>query len=148
MRRSFWLVFFFFVFLDQLLKYLVVTQIEEGAISSSLVSITFYKNTGIAFGIPFAGWLVLLLTVGIIFYLLWHYRKLLNQFEILLGLSFVFAGAVGNGVDRVFRGFVVDYVAISVFPVFNLADVLIVGGVIYLLLYESVLTKNSNKKAV
>lgn len=50
------------------------------------------------------------------------------------GLGLIIGGAVGNLVDRLFRGRVVDFIDFSWWPVFNLADIAIVAGVIIILL--------------
>jgi signal peptidase II len=50
------------------------------------------------------------------------------------GLALVCAGAIGNGLDRLMRGSVVDFIHVRFWPVFNIADVLIVGGVVLLVL--------------
>jgi signal peptidase II len=50
----------------------------------------------------------------------------------LLGIALLFAGAMGNLIDRVFRGFVVDFVKLPHWPVFNVADVAILAGMLLL----------------
>lgn len=141
MKIRFILLFVGFVLLDQIIKFFIVDRIRHGYEGDSFFHLTFYKNTGIAFGIPFNGWLILIASFLIVGYLFWHYRSRLTEDYVLFGLIMVVSGAFGNAIDRIFRGYVVDYVAISVFPVFNLADVLIVVGVGFLLIQELLIAK-------
>jgi len=52
-----------------------------------------------------------------------------------LGLGLIFAGLIGNLIDRLNYGYVIDYIKISAWPAFNLADIFTVTGVIILILY-------------
>ena len=106
---------------------------------------TFIKNTGAAFGIFQGGarilvWVSLLVGIGLLIYLSLNYRRLnlLNQ----VAFSLISAGALGNAIDRLGHGWVVDFVDINRtglgildnFPIWNLADACVVVGVILLLL--------------
>ncbi|MCX7802545.1 MAG: signal peptidase II [Meiothermus ruber] len=110
-----------------------------------IVDATFVKNTGAAFGIFQGGarilvWISLLIGLGILVYLSLSRRRtpLLQQ----LALSLIAAGALGNAIDRLGHGWVVDYVDINRtglsildnFPIWNLADACVVVGVFLLLL--------------
>ncbi len=53
----------------------------------------------------------------------------------------VFGGALGNAVDRFFRGFVVDFISVGTFPIFNIADIAVTLGVIGLLYVDLVVKK-------
>lgn len=104
---------------------------------------TFVRNTGAAFGIFQGGakwlvWISLMVGFGILVYLSRTRLLFMNQ----LALSLIAAGALGNAIDRLGHGWVVDYIDINRtglaildnFPVFNLADSSVVIGVILLLL--------------
>ena len=114
------------VALDQLVKYLVLQNIELGAhvpFIPHLLELTYVKNTGAAFSIFSEHTWLLALAI-------WK-----NFFHHPLGkviLTLLLAGAVGNLIDRVFRGFVVDMfnVLFMNFAVFNVADIcVVVGGI-------------------
>ena len=99
--------------------------------------LTLVHNTGVAFGLlkgnPF--WLgVLSITVGLAF-LVYLARVRLGWLP-ALALSLITAGAIGNAIDRLGRGWVIDFLDIGpgLWPVFNLADSFVVIGVILLLL--------------
>ena len=136
------------VALDQLVKYLVMTRIPFGEhvpFIPYLLDLTYVQNTGAAFSM-FAGhtWALALLSLVMSVVLalaIWRsfFRHPLGK----LTLTLLLAGAVGNLIDRAFRGFVVDMfnVLFMRFAVFNVADICVVvggiaAGVYYLFLQE------------
>ncbi|MGL5917776.1 MAG: signal peptidase II [Cetobacterium sp.] len=141
------------VFLDQISKYVVDTNLLEGEtfpIIGEFFHLTYVKNRGIAFGM-FQGKLdiISVLTVGVILGLGFYFYKNKEKFSVIekLGYSFILGGAIGNIIDRIYRGFVIDMVdfrGIWVF-VFNLADVWINIGVI-LIIIDSLLESKRKKK--
>jgi signal peptidase II len=102
-----------------------------------LFRLDFVKNFGAAFNI-FSGSRIFLSFISIIFSLLLIYlilrKKTINLFE-LYSYSFILGGTFGNGIDRLFKGFVVDFINLNFinFPVFNIADISINIGFILLL---------------
>jgi len=99
---------------------------------------TYQQNTGIAFGIPLPQWLQLIssvLILGVLMYFAYKYvfENKNNRFFKLLLLGMVFGGAIGNGVDRLFKGYVVDFIYLYPIPVFNIADLGITVSLIILL---------------
>jgi len=82
---------------------------------------------------PYKGALLTVLAVvGVLAVaLLWWRRREASRAE-QVGYAMLLAGAVGNVVDRVARGFVIDFIHLRYWPVFNVADVLIVAGVAWL----------------
>lgn len=143
-KKKYWFFVALFVFLslfalDQIFKLLVVRSIKQGEmIGSSMFNISHFRNTGIAFSIPFKVEVLYVLVFGLLVALLWYYRKQLRSGLILLSLIFIFAGAFSNLFDRIARGAVIDYLGVFFWPTFNFADVLIMVGVGTLLLKELV----------
>ena len=89
-------------------------------------------NTGIAFSF-FVGNNLFLLVLGFLFFLglcFWYLK------EPSVGVVFLAAGALGNVVDRLLYGGVIDFIDVGFWPVFNLADVFLVVGVVVLLWRE------------
>ncbi|WP_038058627.1 signal peptidase II [Thermus amyloliquefaciens] len=129
---------------DQILKLWALENLSPvpQPLLGDLLYLTLVKNTGAGFGL-FAGKAFLLgwLSLGVgtlLLYLLAQRRYPLWQ---TLALSLIAAGALGNGIDRLGRGWVVDYLdlgtsipLIATFPVFNLADVCVTAGAALLLL--------------
>ena len=128
----------FIILIDQFTKYLIFynykTIINKDFI---LFKLDFIKNYGAAFNI-FSGNRVLLSFISIFFSILLIYlilrKKNLNQSE-LIAYSFILGGTIGNGIDRILKGFVIDFINLNIinFPVFNIADVSINIGFIFLL---------------
>ena len=136
------------VALDQLVKYLVLQNIAPGAhvpFIPHIVELTYVENTGAAFSLfEEHTWILALISLVMSLVLaaaLWKgfFRHPLGR----VTLTLLLAGAVGNLIDRVFRGFVVDMfnVLFMNFAVFNVADIcVVVGGIAavayYLLLMD------------
>ena len=104
------------------------------------MDLTFVENRGVAFGM-FSGqrWFILLLTGIIAVGLIWFYvtmPKKKEYFPLRVSLVMVLSGDIGNIIDRLFRGYVVDFFEFTFFewPVFNVADIYVVVGVILLAL--------------
>lgn len=132
----------FIVFLDQLTKYLVRTNLAFSEAWSPWVwlmpyaRIVNWQNTGAAFGIlqQFGGvftFLAVVVSLGIIYYFPQVPR---SDWLIRLALSLQLGGALGNFVDRVTRGYVTDFVSIGNFAVWNVADACISVGTVLLIL--------------
>lgn len=124
--------------LDQATKYLALTNLKpigSMVFIKGFLDFTFVENRGVAFGM-FSGqrWFILLLTVVITAALLYYYNKLPKTKEyqmVRMVMILIFSGAIGNMIDRVYRGYVVDFFEFSFFrfPVFNVADIYVVVGV-------------------
>ena len=128
--------------LDQIAKILVTTLLSGNScvhIIPYLFDFVYVKNTGAAFSM-LSDSTGLLAVISVVFCLgvLWYWKKTNPQHTLMkLSLTLLFAGAFGNAIDRVFRGFVVDFIstAFMEFPVFNVADISIVFGAIVLIIY-------------
>jgi len=102
--------------------------------------LTYVKNTGAAFGLFFGqttplGWISLVVGVFILAYLATTSKSRLSTLA-LVALSLLAAGALGNAIDRIGRGYVIDYLDIGpgLWPVFNLADAAVVIGALLLII--------------
>ena len=146
------------IVIDLISKVLFANYFETGGQDITVIPkffcFTFVKNTGAAFGI-FGESTVALTIVSIIFVALFVLYDIFyhsNNIWYVLGWSMLVSGAIGNFIDRIFLGYVRDFVSIEIFPfVFNIADVLITFGVIcfgvYLLFYGFKEDKEKNKNA-
>ena len=123
------IIFIFLVFIDQLTKTLLINK--DLIIIPDFISFTYVENKGAAFGL-FDTNIVLVVNIIIIIGLLlfWKISKKHNMKNIPFIL--VLAGSIGNLIDRIFRGYVIDFIHIKVFnmPTFNLADITIITGFI------------------
>lgn len=123
---------------DQGVKGLVVATLspdKSRIILQNLFSLTYQTNTGAAFSLlrDTHAAIIVLLNVLVLVFFLWLVRPYLALRMGRLAAVLVLGGAVGNLIDRVVRGHVVDFLSIHVstfqWPVFNLADTFIVIGV-------------------
>ena len=128
----------FIIIVDQLSKYIIFYNYKTVINKDFLLfKIVFVKNYGAAFNI-FSGNRVFLSCISIIFSILLTYlilkKNTLNSYD-LYSYSFILGGTIGNGMDRILRGFVIDFINLNFinFPVFNIADISINIGFIFLL---------------
>ena len=139
-------LFFLFltlVILDQITKALVINFIDlyDSVVLLPIVNLTFVVNYGFAFGLlnnpSLNQILVSLVILAIIIYFL--YLLIKTQDKIFqLTLTLILAGALGNFIDRIFRGFVIDFIDIYIgkyhWPAFNIADSCITLGFVVLMI--------------
>ena len=148
----------FCVALDQLVKYLVRANIPLGEsipFLPHIMDLTYIQNTGAAFSmLNRHTWLLTLVSLAASVAVAVLMVKVFRHPWGRLPLALVLAGAVGNLIDRAFRGFVVDMfnVLFMNFAVFNVADIcVVVGGIAfclyYLFLYEKLEGKESGHDA-
>ena len=126
------------IFLDQYTKLLVTNNLKDKAnfvIIKGVLELSYVKNTGAAFSFMGAHASIFRIIMGIItpvfcialIYLMIKIPKNKNQAPIYVVLLFILSGAIGNYIDRMAHGFVVDFIYFSLinFPVFNVADIYI-----------------------
>ncbi|MCL2493601.1 MAG: signal peptidase II [Clostridiales bacterium] len=142
MKRKPWFILYLvmcpaFVGVDQFLKYLVQTRLALGEAWPSadrFARILHVQNDGVAFSL-FAGnpqaliALQSVLFIAIAVLAVFAYRRRFSP-AIVTGLTWIVAGGAGNLVDRIRYGYVVDFIAVGNFPVWNFADMCVVGGCI------------------
>ena len=128
------ILFFVVLIFDQSVKlYVEATMLPGESISviASVFHITYVLNPGAAFGIfAHQRWFFLLTAAAMFLAFLFFYKKLRRESPLLYyGCVALMAGAVGNLIDRIRLGYVIDYFDFFVWPVFNIADIAIVAGV-------------------
>lgn len=131
--------------IDQISKLLIVnllTKTNSIAIIKNFFYLTYINNDGAAFSILVGKRVLLILIAVLVIVMLIRYIKknnIQNKLE-LVSISLIIGGSLGNLIDRVVRGYVIDFLDFKIFnynfPIFNLADTFIVIGVFLLLLKE------------
>src|SRR5699024_92822 len=140
--------------IDQFSKWLIVKNMEFGdriTVIDNFFHITSHRNSGAAWGIlegkmGFFYVITIIVVIGLIYYM----QKYGSEYSFLaLSLSFVLAGEISNFIDRVVRKEVVDFLDFNIFtynyPIFNIADSVLVVGVI-LLLIATIINDRKEKK--
>ena len=138
-----------FILIDQISKWFILEQLDLDIIGSYDVYSPFLTlkmgwNTGINFGLFSESyfsmrWILVAISLGICLFLLFWSRKLKGNFSpILIGL--IIGGAVGNVIDRVRFGAVIDFLNMSCCGInnpyiFNLADIFVFTGLVFLLVF-------------
>jgi len=127
------------IIVDQITKYVALIKLKpigNTTLIKGFMDFTFVENRGAAFGILNGKtWLLLLLAIVICIILIIIIKKLPHTKEyryLKATLVLILAGAIGNMIDRVVRGYVVDFFEFTFFkfPVFNMADIYVVVGTI------------------
>lgn len=145
----------FLVFIDQATKFVAVHNlkpIHSIEIVSNFFYLTFVENRGAAFGM-FEGGKIFFITTAVmaVFMSIYYYNKLPDNKLRPIGrvsLILISAGAIGNMIDRIFKGYVVDMLHFifwgNDFAVFNVADVYVCTGT-FLLMVTIMFTKEDIK---
>jgi signal peptidase II len=128
--------------LDQYTKYLIMKNISLGDVIypipafESFFRFIHWYNTGVAFGM-FQGmnevFKVLAIIVALV--IIYFYPRIPDrEWPLKVAMAMQFAGALGNLIDRFVVGYVVDFISVGTFPVFNIADASITMGVVVLVI--------------
>ena len=122
--------------LDQLTKHTIATSIQPGETRKFLPAINFVhvRNTGVAFGVfSGGGALVLAFTLAALAVLVGYFALRPDRPWLWLPTGMLVGGAIGNLIDRVASGSVIDFIKLPDWPAFNVADMSITFGVLALL---------------
>lgn len=143
MEKKYFVVFstaLIIILLDQITKFLVKNAFQLNQtfpIINNIFHLTYINNTGAGFGILKAQALILIfISVAVIGIILYNFDKIKNNETLLQILAgFVLGGTIGNLVDRLAYGHVIDFLDFRIWPIFNLADSFVTIGVIGLIIY-------------
>lgn len=131
------------ILLDQITKFICLQKLKPiGSLKiiENFFYLTYVENRGAAFGIlQGARYIFIFLTISVLIICFYYYKKIpKNKFEFLTktSLTLIISGAIGNLIDRIFRGFVIDMFHFifwgNDFAVFNMADIFVVLGTVLL----------------
>ena len=137
-RFNFILLSILIVLSDQITKN-IINIYHKSLINNDLIifSIDYVKNYGAAFNILSGNRFLLSIVSAIITIVLLYFifnKKNLNNLD-LYSYSFILGGTIGNGIDRIAKGYVIDFINLKFinFPVFNIADISINIGLIFII---------------
>ncbi len=138
------ILFFCIIFLDQAVKYVVKSGMilgESIPLVPHIFHLTYVLNPGAAFGVLENQRIFFVLMGVVLLFCIWKYYPKIRRMDTILhyGCVALAAGAVGNLIDRIQNGLVVDFLDFRIWPVFNIADIAIVVGVlcmIYAMLFR------------
>lgn len=120
----------FFVILDRFFKIAALKNQINFPIFGDWFKFSFAPNPHIAFSLPLGGVLLKIIIFLILVVLIYFLKKLKdsNEANLFFLFSLIFAGAASNFYDRLVYGYVIDYLDLRYFTVFNVADIIIVTG--------------------
>ena len=125
------------VLIDQLTKQMLINK--NICIIPNVLDLTYIQNSGAAFGIGSNFFVMCSSIIIILLFMAYLYvdREKINNF---FPYTLVISGAVGNLIDRIIRGYVIDFIDISFlnFPCFNIADICVVVGIVVLIILNSI----------
>jgi len=128
----------FIVLLDQITKYMIFYNYKKFINKDFLLfKLDYVKNYGAAFNI-FSGSRIFLASISIVFSVILLYLIIRKSYTNTINLytySLILGGTIGNGIDRIVNGYVIDFINLNIinFPVFNIADISINIGFIFLI---------------
>ncbi len=146
---QFFLLMLLILSVDQISKYIAVDRLSDASVTiiNGVFDLTYVQNTGGAFGLLrdekwffLIGIPIILIAVSV--YMLKNARK---STMVAVSTALIMGGAVGNYIDRLRLGYVIDFLDFKVWPVFNFADTSIVIGTLLLgfyLLFSNERTNN------
>lgn len=123
--------------IDQITKILIINK--NFIVIPNFLEINYLKNYGIAFGVGNGGIIKIIffnvILIGIIIYFIEKKKSNMDK-RILFLLNMILAGGISNLLDRIFRGYVIDFISVKLykFPVFNIADIIITVSIIILII--------------
>lgn len=134
---------------DQISKFIISSAFTDNTrhiLIPHIINIVYRKNTGAAFSI-LSDHVILLGLISVIFcvgVVIFYLKRKPTHPLFCTSLSLIFAGAMGNGIDRIMRGYVIDFIetAFINFPVFNIADISITIGAVLLVIYVTFYDKD------
>ena len=132
--KKMYIISFLVILVDRITKMLVENFLDkELSIIKNIFYFTYVKNDGAAFSILGSQRLLLvILSILALFFIIYYITK---KDKNGIGYFFLIGGIIGNLIDRIFLGYVIDFIGIYTFPIFNIADIFIVLGAI-LVLFE------------
>lgn len=142
-KTSYWIlvsIVILSVVVDLVTKVIFANVLSDGDIQiiPNLLTFTYLENTGAAYGM-LGGKTWLLILISIVFLIAFVIYDIFNHSTsgwYIAGMGLIIGGAIGNFVDRIFLGFVRDFVSISFFNfVFNMADLFITFGIVCFAIY-------------
>jgi len=135
----FYLLAIIILAVDQSLKFIVHRSLFFGQsipLIDNFVKLTYVRNTGAAFSLfmGFSPYLIIVGVAAIAAIIYFHFRSTKKDYYLQIALASILGGSLGNLLDRILRGYVIDYIDIGAFPVFNFADIMINTGVLLIVI--------------
>jgi signal peptidase II len=138
------------VIVERLVKTYIVGNLRVGEavpVFGNILMITRAENKGAGFGI-FQGYSILFLIAAIIVLalIIYFYNMIIHDRLLTIAFALILGGTAGNMLDRLFFGYVIDYISLSFWPTFNLSDAALTAGAVLLIIYMYMWDKNPKEE--
>ena len=126
--------------IDQIIKYLVINNTTKKTIIPGFLKLFYVENNGVAFSmLSGSKYLIIIVSLVLLLFLFYELKKENNIDKLtVVTYGILFGGILGNLFDRIYRGYVIDYISFTFgdysFAIFNFADIMITVGVFLLIL--------------
>lgn len=145
MITAFWIMSVLFIVIDRVSKMMAQNNISEGELikavtlgDTDILSFSLHKNTGAAFS-SFSGKtaaLAAVTAVAMVLIIIYFHKASYKHPLMTVSYAMIIGGGIGNFIDRVFQGYVTDFIHLFPFTfIFNFADICVVIGAILLVFY-------------
>lgn len=142
-KKVIWIISFICIIIDQMIKFVINNNIDlyaQNTIIDNFFYLTNVRNYGAAWSILTGSRIMLIIVTILIMIGLYYFfirKEKMKKYEKVI-YGFLYGGIIGNLIDRIFRGYVIDYLEFYIFgynfPVFNLADILIVVSMFFIII--------------
>ncbi len=131
--------------IDRFSKWLIINYLDASQQIIPWVSIEFEQNYGIAWSLPVPVEFILPLNIILFGVIIGYLPRILDMRHKLsaVALALIVGGALGNIFDRFAYGYVVDFISIGWWPVFNMADVFLSVGIFLILLFYGTIKRQN-----
>lgn len=138
-----------FIALDLFSKYLVLKYLHSDfEVIRNFFRLSYAENYGIAFSLKVPFYMIFILNFSILFafYFLIKKELKLDSVYAQIPCAMIIGGGIANLIDRAVNGFVVDFISILTYPTFNIADIFITLGVLFLVVFYAKISRISKIK--
>lgn len=126
------------IIIDQITKFFATKLVDTKVVIKGLLNFTYVENRGAVFGfMQGSNYVMAIISAIICIALIIYIKRIIKVGETpSIGFYMVIAGGMGNIIDRICRGFVIDFIDTPFIATFNVADMLIVIGVFFIVLSQ------------
>ncbi|MFC1741459.1 signal peptidase II [Nanoarchaeota archaeon] len=140
------------IVVERMVKFYVTQNLRIGEsirVIGNFLRITRAENTGAGFGIlQGQSWLFVLAALVVMVLIIYFYNQIIYNMLLVFAFALILGGTVGNLMDRLFFGHVIDYIDLAFWPTFNLSDLALSAGALLLIVYLYMCKNQPEKEAV
>lgn len=135
--------------IDQITKYIAVKYLETPvSLIGEIFMFEYTENPGMAFGLPMPYWILLPGSIFLLILIIFIAKKELDlsKFPARFSVALIVGGALGNIIDRIVNGYVIDFIKIWRWPNFNVADIFITVGILLIIIFYARIKNDEQRR--